>query len=72
MSKIAITVTRWGSCQYKITSSNPRARNSKFAAVSDPALAAAEAMNFAMAENNYCILAPQNVLEFIPAECRSK
>lgn len=68
---ISITVTTWGAGQLKIASSQKGSRV-KYTRKSDPALAAAEAVNFSRECAQYCIFASSDVMQYIPAELRMK
>lgn len=69
---VTITVSSWGSGQFKISSDEQNRPVHKYASRSDPAHAAAEAMNMARGRESYAIFAPKDVLAYIPEKLRCK
>ena len=69
---VVVTVSSWGSGQYKVTCDGGKRPIHKYTSQTDPAHAAAEAMNLARPYAEYAIFAPQSVLAFIPEHLRTK
>ncbi|MDR2128549.1 MAG: hypothetical protein LBP52_05740 [Burkholderiaceae bacterium] len=69
-----ITVTRWATNQWMITSSSAMTKAGfiRPSYASDDTGAAAEAMKYAQRCDSYCIFAPASVLQYIPEKLRSK
>lgn len=69
-----ITVTNWGTSQYLIKSEpgDGTPPTCRYTAKSDPSHAAAEALSLARQHEQYVIIAPHDVLSFIPEQLQKR